>query len=145
METPNKFRAQLREKGLRCTNTRIEVLRILDAAKHPLSHSEVVGLLDSNLGHQATVFRTLVSLSNAGLAYITSRAGGINRYEICREELPLRRHIHPHFVCNDCGIVSCLPQALVSINTDQNWAEWRDLVERAEFQFVGTCLECQPI
>ena len=145
MKPQNKFRAQLREKGLRCTITRVEVLRILDAADRPLSHSEVVSLLDSNLGHQATVYRTLVSLSGAGLASVTSRAGGIDRYEIRRDEVALERHVHPHFVCNDCGIVSCLPQALVSINTDQNWAVWRELVERAEFQFVGTCLECQAI
>ena len=144
MERQDEFRAQLREKGLRCTNTRLEVLRILDSADRPLSHSEVVNMLEPNLGHQATVFRTLVSLTGAGLASIASRAGGIDRYELCRGEVALQRHVHPHFVCNDCGIVSCLPQALVSINTDQSWGQWRILVERSEFQFVGTCLECQP-
>ena len=145
MERLEIFRNKLREKGLRCTNARLEVLRILDEADRPLSHSEVVNLHDTSLGHQATVYRTLISLSSAGLAVISSRAGGIDRYEIRRDEVALERHVHPHFVCNGCGIVSCLPQALVSINTDQNWAVWRELVERAEFQFVGTCLECQAI
>ena len=144
METSDKFRTKLREKGLRCTNARLEVLRILDAADRPLSHSEVVNLHDLSLGHQATVYRTLISLSSVGLAIVSSRAGGIDRYELCRDGGAIEHQVHPHFVCNDCGTVSCLPQALVSINTDQNWEHWLTLVERAEFQFVGTCLDCQP-
>ena len=143
MDTREKFRIQLREKGLRCTSARLEIMCILDSAERPLSHTEVVSLLGSGLSHQATVYRTLISLSNSGLASITSRAGGISRYEISRGQPAIERHVHPHFVCNDCGVICCLPETLISINEDQNLSQWRKLVESAEFQFVGTCLECQ--
>ena len=83
MERQDEFRAQLRERVFAAPTLGLRCCAYL-TAKRPLSHSEVVSLLEPNLGHQATVFRTLVSLSGAGLATITSRAGGIDRYELRR-------------------------------------------------------------
>ena len=144
MTTTEEFRAQLRSVGLRCTNARLAVLSVMSQAERPLSHTEVVQRIDVQHGHQATVFRTLVSLTETGLTQVASRAGGIDRYELkTSEESSLHRHIHPHFVCDECGVVSCLPEALVSINTESNWAKWRPLIETAEFQFVGQCLDCK--
>ena len=144
MFTNDELRTQLRSSGLRCTNARLAVMAVLDQAERPLSHTEVVQRIDSQLGHQATIYRTLVSLVEAKLTRVASRAAGIDRYELSSgNESSMARHVHPHFVCNQCGVVSCLPEALISINTDQSWAKWLPLIETAEFQLVGNCLECR--
>jgi Fur family ferric uptake transcriptional regulator len=133
---------RLRDLGLRVTAPRVGVLRVLDAAERPLSHAEVVSQLggdaaeDAALWDRATVYRNLVALVGVGLVRISSHAGGICRYEIVKDP---KDCTHPHFVCDDCGIVSCLPEA--EVVTKQNTA-WSKSLSGAEVQFVGRCPSC---
>ena len=127
----------LRKVGLKSTVTRIAVLRHLWAQERPKSHSEIVQAL-RQVGDQATIYRTLVSFVDKGLARVASTASGIVRYEPIKEGDETNT-IHPHFVCQDCGIVTCLPVSTVITTIDPSW---KDRLQQAKLQFVGTCAEC---
>ena len=134
---------QLRALGLKVTPPRLAVLRVLELADRPLSHAEVVARLPQQqpgtgdvVWDRATVYRNLVALEGVGLVRISSHAGGVGRYELVRRR---EQHTHPHFVCDDCGIVSCLPEA--EVVTKQN-TRWSKSLRTAEVQFVGRCPSC---
>ncbi len=131
------IKQRLRELGLRVTAPRLAVLRILADAERPLSHAEVVALLGEDVSwDRATVYRNLVALVEVGLARIASHAAGIVRYELARGEA---HDAHPHFLCDDCGVVSCLPEAAV---VRPKRTKWSKSLKGAEVQFVGRCPGC---
>ena len=127
----------LREVGLRSTNTRVATLQQLWREDRPVSHSELVQTI--HVGDQATVYRSLVTIVEKGLARVASTAGGVSRYEVVHEGEE-SHEVHPHFVCNSCGVVSCLPKTVVITKVD---SEWRDYLQEALLQFVGVCVECR--
>lgn len=134
---------RLRALGLKVTPPRLAVLQVLEHAERPLSHSEIVARLGPQQPRageptwdRATVYRNLAALAGVGLVRITSHAGGIGRYELARQR---EEHTHPHFVCDDCGIVSCLPEA--EVVTKRN-TRWNASLRAAEVQFVGRCPSC---
>jgi Fur family ferric uptake transcriptional regulator len=135
-----QIKAKLREKGLKSTLTRIAVYQSILSAKKPVSHSDLVQELGAKFGDQATIYRNLVAFADKGLVRLASTAGGIARYELVREG-ETSQHIHPHFVCNDCGEVSCLPKTTVITEIDE---QWQGILKQSQLQFVGQCLDCQP-
>lgn len=143
---------RLRSLGLKVTAPRLAVLRVLEQAERPLSHAEVVARVGGGLlapavapgtprtpigWDRATVYRNLVALVGVELVRISSHAGGICRYEIVREAKDCS---HPHFVCDDCGVVSCLPEA--EVVTKKKNTRWSKSLRAAEVQFVGRCPSC---
>lgn len=134
-----KTRELLSEFGLRATAPRLAVLDVLMSTQLPLSHSEVLERL-KNLGKTdwdpATVYRNLVKLHEAGVAPIASRVDGIDRYAIASTD----GHQHPHFVCTDCGKVSCLPPNIATVSTRGAWAA---SVREATIQLRGECPDCR--
>ena len=132
-----EIKQRLRELGLRVTAPRLAVLRVLADAERPLSHAEVVGLLGEDISwDRATVYRNLVALVEIGLARVASHAAGIVRYELARGDA---HDAHPHFLCDDCGVVSCLPETAV---VTPKKAKWSKSLKGAEVQFVGRCPGC---
>ena len=102
-----------------------------------MSHSDFVQTLQ-HVGDQATIYRTLISFVDKGLARVASTASGIVRYEPMMEGKEADT-IHPHFVCQDCGVVTCLPVSSVMTTISPSW---RERLQDAKLQFVGTCAEC---
>ena len=136
--TKDEARELLRQHGLRAVAPRLAVLRVLAQAQGPLSHSEVLERLGQTDWDPATVYRNLVKLRDAGLAPVVSRAGGLDRYALVRTQDD--DHRHPHFVCQDCGRVACLPAELTaSMSVDGPWAT---SVKRAIVQLSGECPDC---
>ena len=128
----------LRENGLRVTAKRREVLKAILEASKPLSHTQVVALVAETGLDPATVYRNLIKLRDAGLIEIASRANGIDRYSLVRPEAGA--HSHPHFVCDDCGEVSCLPVEFSPLpSTPERWA---DSIQSAAIQLRGECPDC---
>ena len=136
--TKEKARSLLKAKALRVTAPRIAVLRVLAASKKPLSHSDMVARIGESDWDPATIYRNLVKLRDAGLAVVVSRAGGIDRYAIARADG--HNHKHPHFVCDDCGLIACLPDAMLdSLQTD---GPWGPSLRQATIQVRGACPDC---
>lgn len=138
MMTQQEIRNTLKNLKLRATSARVAVLNVLMNVERPLSHSEMVHELQETYGDQATIYRTLIKFVDVGLIRVASNVGGITRYEIVNEEQD-SQHIHPHFVCQACGIVSCLPKTTVISAVDE---KWRELLRAATLQFLGTCFSC---
>lgn len=137
--TKAEAKALLTLNRLRVTGPRIAVLLTLAAADRPLSHTEVVRAIGDADWDPATVYRNLIKLKDSGLASVVNRAQGQDRYALASTHAA--SHQHPHFVCDDCGEVSCLPAELTySELTDQRWAR---SVKTAQVQLRGACPDCQ--
>lgn len=135
--TTEESKLLLRKSGLKSTMTRIAVLQQLWKEDRPVSHSDLVQTL-KHVGDQATIYRNLISFVDKGLARVASTVSGIVRYEPVREGED-SHEVHPHFVCRDCGIVSCLPKSTVITTVDPLW---RERLHQSQMQFVGTCQSC---
>ena len=136
--TNTKARQLLHESKLRVTAPRLAVLHVLMKAESPLSHTEVLERLGKTSWDPATVYRNLIKLRDAGIAPVVSRADGIDRYALTGSDE--NQHQHPHFVCDDCGRVACLPVELtLSTKVDGPWAV---SIQQAMIQFRGECPEC---
>lgn len=128
---------KIRDLGLRVTAPRLAVLQVLSEAKRPLSHAEVVAELGEDATwDRATVYRNLIALAGVELVRVASHAGGITRFELAERG---KGGKHPHFVCDDCGTITCLPEAEVVPPKKPSWSR---ALKAAQMQFVGTCPSC---
>ena len=137
--TQDELRTALREQGLRVTPSRISVLLALAEVSHPVSHSELVELQRDQAGDASTTYRTLKTLVDHDLAVVVSRVDGIDRYAFKGADEG-HGHEHAHFVCDDCGEVSCLPDSVVpKVKSNTRWAA---SVKAAQVQLRGECPDC---
>lgn len=136
--TKDEARKLLQEKALRATAPRMAVLQVLAEATSPLSYTQVLKRLGETDWDPATIYRNVVKLRDAGVAAVVSRADGMDRYVLSGDEQD--DHHHPHFVCEDCGRVACLPIELTaSISMEGPWAA---SVQKAMVQLRGACPDC---
>ncbi|MED5373896.1 MAG: Fur family transcriptional regulator [Myxococcota bacterium] len=104
-----EMRERLRELGLRATSPRLQVLCALHQHAGPLSHEELTERLGASALDRATLYRILSQLSEKGLLKRMDLGDKVWRYEL----LDHCRRIsddHAHFLCTDCGAVTCLPE-----------------------------------
>ena len=131
-------RRLLQERALRVTGPRLAVLRALAQAESPMSYTEVLERLGETDCCPTTIYRNLVKLRDAGVAPVVSRAEGVDRYALAdgRDD----GHHHPHFVCDKCSRVACLPEELgSSVAIDGPWAT---SIQQAALQLRGDCPDC---
>ncbi|MGE3262935.1 MAG: Fur family transcriptional regulator [Bacteriovoracia bacterium] len=92
---------QIREKSLRVTTQRKNMLAALLKSDRPLSAEEVFDRLKKGTSDLTTVFRSLGDLEAAGLLRRHEFGDGLRRYEVVQE----KGH-HHHFIhCRSCGNV----------------------------------------
>lgn len=139
--TKEQARRRLRESGLRVTSPRVAVLRSLSEAEGPLSFTQVLEQVGDADWDQATIFRNLVKLRDAGVAAVVSRAGGVDRYAIAGEVED--DHQHPHFLCEECGRIACMPVELTT--TKPVDGAWSESIRMAMVQLLGSCPDCLPL
>ena len=136
--TKKKARKLLEEHSLRATAPRLAVLQILGKAKNALSHTEVLERLGETDWDPATIYRNLIKLRDAGVAPVVSRAEGIDRYMLA--SVGSDGHQHPHFLCDDCGQIACVP---VEFNSPKPKDErWAASLQQAVIQLRGECPDC---
>lgn len=129
----------IRNTGLRSTNSRITVLRRMMNADAPLTHAELVTELVPLGFDQATVFRNLTDLVEVGLLTRLDLGDRVWRFEFRRADQHTDGE-HPHFVCNDCGQVSCLPDVHIEFNNPKEAKSFGG--EICEIFFKGRCEHC---
>ncbi len=100
------LRARIRENGLRVTGPRVAVLTKLADTAAAMTHAELVDALARAGLDRATVFRNLRDLTDAGLVERIDLGDRVWRYQLHDEAHAA--HVHPHFVCTDCGEIECL-------------------------------------
>ena len=104
----------LRAAGLRSTEPRVAVLHHLGSQPAPVSHADLCRALEKEGFDRATLYRNLIDLTEVGIVTRTDLGDHVWRFELKRRD---GNHVasHPHFVCSDCGTVSCLPDVDVRI------------------------------
>ena len=69
-----------------------------------------MSILDQEM-NKTTVYRILHRLEEAGILHSFIDKDGLKRYAKGdqRTSSPDNQIIHPHFLCEDCGVSTCLP------------------------------------
>ena len=129
------------KSGLRRTNCRVAVLQHLSGARGPQNHAEVSEALVPQGYDKSTIYRCLVEMTNAGLLRRFELGDHVWRFALDRVGHS-DRFDHPHFVCTDCGHVSCLSDARVGISFDRG-GQTLDLAELSDIVLRGRCERCR--
>jgi len=144
----------LRRSALRVTDVRLAILAAMEHAGQALNAQQVYDAVISaptparaakpRKPDRVTVYRTLNSLVDAGLAHRVDPGDRVFRFSLtdharCSEHHHV--HEHPHFVCDSCGKVECLEGAEVVIKSKDKPADARTLSQR-DAVLHGTCGTC---
>lgn len=133
-------RSLIREKGLRATPARIAVCEVLQQAAGPLTHADVARLLDGRGTDQTTVFRNLNDLAEVNLVRRLEVGDHVYRFEW--RGATASDAGHAHFVCVDCGEVSCLEDLRPSTPAAVQRAGKKLIREVTEVLYKGHCTHC---
>ncbi len=131
-------RQTIQAAGLRATSARVATLLVLRESSAPLTHAEVAERLASHEIDKSTVFRNLTDMVNVNLLRRSELGDHVWRFEIIRETEG-EHESHPHFVCVDCGTVSCLDEIQL---TNKSKVASRRLGEVTEILLRGHCHDC---
>lgn len=128
---------QLRAAGLRSTAPRLAVLEHFYAHGGQHSHGDLFEAIGDRGFDRATIYRILMDLSEANILSRSDLGDHVWRFELKRGGEHAEEH--PHFVCIDCGQVSCLPGITVKVSGKVPKA-----VAKKEFalQMKGRCDKC---
>jgi Fur family ferric uptake transcriptional regulator len=135
-----EWKTRLREAGLRTTAPRMAVLRCLATDDLPVSHSELVQVLSDEGFDRVTVYRNLKDLAEAGLLARVDLGDHTWRFAL-QGERESHLSAHPHFTCNACGTVSCLPKATIDLKIGSR-TPWKTLEKDLQVSLHGVCVRC---
>ncbi|MBZ5715862.1 Fur family transcriptional regulator [Nannocystis pusilla] len=134
------LRDLLRGAGLRCTGPRVAVLQHFQTRRGPLSHGELVEALADREFDAATLYRNLIDLEGAGLVNRVNVGDNVWRFEL-RDQDTETQSEHPHFVCVECGEITCLDQVRVKLTPAPG--SLKSVVNRvSEILLKGQCMRC---
>ena len=138
MNSQEWAREKIRSAGLRATPARIATLKVLHGSRSPLTHAEVSDKLENLEIDKATIFRNLTDLVARNVIRRSALGDNVWRFEIIKESAH-EPDSHPHFICIDCGSVSCMEDVeLKRTSTSKS-----PLFERiTEIVLRGHCNEC---
>ena len=94
----------------RNTQTKAEILHILEKEKTPLSHDMLEEKLEATID-RATIYRVLNRFYSDGIVHKVVGDDGKQYFVICTDcetKHEGHTHNHFHFKCVDCGRVECL-------------------------------------
>lgn len=141
----DKFKALLKEKGLKVTTQRVMVLEVLSQCpdRH-LTAEEIYELVKADYPEigLATVYRTIQLLLELNLVDRINLDDGYVRYEIGQADNSEVKHHHHHLICLECGKVSSFEDDLLDelekkINDTASFQ-----VTDHEVKLYGYCKEC---
>lgn len=161
-ESPRVRRALgvLRRRGERVTPARCAVLRVLDAADTADEHltAEQVGARVAEVEpsiHRATVYRTLTSLTDAGVLSHVHLGGAATVYHLCRpgadedgvgedrsDPLAAHPHDHGHAQCVVCGRVIDVPAEALDGVAERLRSALGFELDTSHAALLGTCADC---
>jgi Fur family ferric uptake transcriptional regulator len=123
---------RLRERGLRVTSQREQVLDAVRA----LGHATPEQICDAVAGVDiTTVYRTLELLEEIGLVRHAHLGHGAPSYRPAEDD-------HIHVVCHACGAVVDADPSLVEPLADRLLADDGFVLDRSHFTVFGRCQQC---
>lgn len=101
--------------GLRKTQPRQNILKLLARAKKPLSQNEIGKRLQNrpcdSTPDKVTIYRCLEKFVKSGLVHLAYIQDRISYYEL--SDRCSKKQCHPHFTCIKCGNTTCMETASV--------------------------------
>ncbi len=136
LEILEKF---IREKGLRYTPQRDEILRTFLSVERHLSADElhrIVKNKNPNIGY-TTVYRTMKLLEEAGLCNEVDFGDGISRFEH-----QYGHEHHDHLICIKCGSYTEVVKPAIEKLQERLAKERRFIPLKHKLQIFGICSKC---
>jgi Fur family ferric uptake transcriptional regulator len=139
MKKGNKVKPEkmLRGAKLRRTRGRVAILKVLAAAKKPLTREEIASDLGQKGLNKVTIYRALERFVKVGLvhkAFLHNRTWHFELADNCTKS-----QCHPHFTCTDCGTTHCLTEVSLPMAKSPHKGF---VVDRQRVQLEGLCPEC---
>jgi Fur family ferric uptake transcriptional regulator len=133
-----EIRMRIRSVGLRATPARVATLQFVRDTPTPVTHADVADKLCDNGVDKATAFRNLNDMTDRGLLRRAELGGNVYRFE----EIGIgeKNALHPHFVCVDCGSISCLEDAKLTADSQRSSEQFGEV---KEILLRGTCKNCK--
>jgi len=104
----------LKEKGIKITQNRLELLEVLEKSENPINPKEIEKQLNISLD-RVTLYRNLKFFVDNKIVHKIEVNGSITTYSLNRSILN-KAHSnseHLHFHCNLCDGVTCMPQCKI--------------------------------
>jgi Fur family ferric uptake transcriptional regulator len=136
----NKAGRILKERGLRNTSIRKEVLSIFLAEEKALSKNDIEEHFEDI--DRITLYRTIKAFEEKGIIHEAVDGTATSRYALC-EGCTTHSHVHEHahFHCNECGNTYCLEKV-----SPPDISKLKDvLVQDVELVLKGTCADCMKL
>ena len=114
------------------------LLDLFDKKDSAISIAELVSIFSGKM-NKSTVYRILKRLEESGLLHSFLGNDGLKRYAKGDQRPKMSKNtvMHPHFLCEDCGISSCLPLE-ISTSSIPNYT-----IKSSEQLYLGQCNNCQ--
>ena len=121
----------------RKTKTLNLILDLFDQNNRAISVVDLVSAFSSEM-NKTTVYRILRRLEDSGVLHSFVDKDGLKRYAKGdqRNKSKGDQHIHPHFLCGDCGISTCLPLEV------QTFSIPGYSIKSSEQLYLGQCNNC---
>ncbi|MEJ2308084.1 MAG: transcriptional repressor [Gammaproteobacteria bacterium] len=131
--------ALCRERGVKLTEQRKTVLRLLCASEKPLSAYELLDLMRESVKNPAppTVYRALDFLLEQGLVH---KLESIHAYIGCSH--PDHPHASQFLICADCGEVAEVEDRDIASSLKAAGKAAGFHTERPVVELLGTCAQC---
>jgi Fur family ferric uptake transcriptional regulator len=127
---------RMKEKAMRVTSPRLAMLKVLAAAKHPLSAEQVHEAAGDDKLDLVTIYRSLGAMDDAGIVQRHPLERGRSLYALVTPG-----HHHHHVICRRCGRIDRLPgcdtSRLEAAARTKGYAELTHIME-----IYGICPAC---
>jgi Fur family zinc uptake transcriptional regulator len=135
----NRAEALCRERGVRLTDQRKTVLRLLCVSDKPLSAYELLDRMRGVVKNPAppTVYRALDFLLEQGLVH---KLESLHAYVGCTH--PDHPHASQFLICDDCGEVAEVEDAIVAESLTAAGEAIGFRTKRPIVEVLGTCARC---
>jgi len=130
----------LKERGLKMTGPRQTVLEVFLGIEEHVTAEELCAAVhraDPSIG-QATVFRTVKLLEEAGLARAACRDEGPRRFE----HAYLHEH-HDHLVCVECGAIVEFSEETIERSQEAVFRKYGFEPRGHSLELRGLCPDCR--
>ncbi|MGY5351235.1 Fur family transcriptional regulator [Wenyingzhuangia sp. IMCC45533] len=137
MSYHTQIKELLKDRGLKVTAKRVELLNIVIAQSSAIPRSELQRKLSKI--DRVTLYRTLNSLLDSGIIHIAHTSNDDVYYAMCKHHCNSEKHIHKHlhFKCTVCNDVKCV-ETFEEINIKlPNFS-----VEDVNIEVTGVCDVC---